>query len=101
MVGSSVDGAEAVEACRDALVDGRGHDSVAVSSTVHTLELTNWSEGVGWCGLCETYECKGQGVKGFGGIRRRHGLDHDMGVPDDSALAIDLLGSSVVVADKQ
>jgi len=81
MVGSSVDGAEAVEACRDALVHGRGHDSVAVRGTVNTLE-----------------ECKGQGVKGFGGIRRSHGLDHDMGVPNDSALAIDLLGSRVVVA---
>jgi hypothetical protein len=40
MVGSSVDGAEAVEACREALVDSRGHDSVTVSSTVNTLELT-------------------------------------------------------------
>jgi hypothetical protein len=40
MVGSSVDGAEAVEACREALVDNCGHDAVAVSSTVNTLELT-------------------------------------------------------------
>jgi len=46
MVGSSVDGAEAVEACGDALVDIRGHDSVSVRSTVNTFELTNWS-GVG------------------------------------------------------
>ena len=39
MVGSSVDGAEAVEARREALVDSRGYDPVAVSSTVNTLEL--------------------------------------------------------------
>lgn len=40
MVGSSVDGAEAEEACREALVDNCGHDSVTVSSTINTLELT-------------------------------------------------------------
>ena len=44
MVGSSVDGAETVEACREALVDSRGHDSVAVSSTVNTLELSTSQE---------------------------------------------------------
>jgi hypothetical protein len=81
MVGSSVDRAEAVEARGDALVDARGHDPVTVSSTVNTLE-----------------ECEGQRVKGFSGIKRRHGLDYDVSVPNDNALAIDLLGSSVVVA---
>jgi len=41
MVGSGVDGAEAIEARWDALVDERGDDSVTVSGTVNTLELTN------------------------------------------------------------
>jgi len=81
MVRSSVDGAEAVEACGDALVDVRGHDPVTISGTVNTLE-----------------ECEGQGVKGFSGVKRRKGLDYDVSVPNDNALAIDLLGSSVVVA---
>ena len=45
MVSSSVDGAETVEACREALVDGCGHDSVTVSSTVNTLELSTCQEG--------------------------------------------------------
>jgi hypothetical protein len=40
MVGSSVDRAEAVETRREPLVDSRSHDSVTVSSTVNTLELT-------------------------------------------------------------
>jgi hypothetical protein len=47
MVGSSVDGTETVEARRKALVDTHGHDSVSVSSTVNTLELTNGLDGVG------------------------------------------------------
>lgn len=45
MVGSSVDGAETVEACWKALVDWRGHDSVTVSSTVNTLELSTSQQG--------------------------------------------------------
>jgi hypothetical protein len=81
MVGSSVDGAEAVEARGDALVDVCGHDSVGVSSAVNTLE-----------------ECKVQEVKGFSGIGRRNGLNYDVSVSNDNALAIDLLGSSIVVA---
>jgi len=81
MVGSSVDGAEAVEARGDALVDVCGHDSVSVSSAVNTLE-----------------ESKVQEVKGFSGIGRRNGLDYDVSVPNDNALPIDLLGSSIVVA---
>lgn len=44
MVRGSVDGAETVEACLNALVDSRGHDSGIVRSTVNTLELINWSE---------------------------------------------------------
>jgi len=81
MVGGSIDGAETVEAGRDALVDGHSHDSVTVSGGVNTLE-----------------ECEGQGVKGLSGIGRRQRLDHDVSVPNDNALSIDLLGSGVVVA---
>jgi len=48
MVGSSVDGAEAVESCGEALVDSRGHNSVTVSSTVNTLELITSQEWMKW-----------------------------------------------------
>ena len=64
MVGSSVDGAEAVEARGDALVDARGHDPVTVSSTVNTLELTNWSEGVGGAVFVGLTNAKVKGLRG-------------------------------------
>ena len=64
MVGSSVDGAEAVEACWDALVDGRGHDSVTVSSTVDTLELSTSQGGVDRVAFVELTNLKVKGSRG-------------------------------------
>ncbi len=101
MVGSSVDGAEAVEACRDALGDSCGHDSVTVSSTINTLELSNQSGGVDKVAFCETHEFEGQGVKRLGDIECRKLLDYNVSVSNDDALSIDLLRSSIVVADRQ
>ena len=65
MVGSSVDGAETVEACWKALVDWRGHDSVTVSSTVNTLELSTSQEG--WMDIVDLMKLTKLKVKGSRG----------------------------------
>ena len=79
MIGSGVDGADAVDTRGQTTGHISGEDIIG-SDIVETLE-----------------KGKSGGIQRFGGLERGQFLDHDVTVANDDSLVVDLLGGGVIV----